>query len=427
MIFIHLKLPRRTIMEQKPKGTYDLLPGESEKYQALELHLRALLELYGYKEIKTPIFEHSSVFHRQNELSDMVTKETYDFKDKGGRDLTLRPEGTAGVIRAYVENKLYKDQISKLFYIGPQFRYERPQKGRFRQFNQMGIEAIGIKSPSLDAEVISLSYHIISSLGLKQVKVKINTLGDDFSKLNYKTALTAYFNEVTDLCEDCLRRKETNPLRILDCKIDGHKEVVKNAPLPKEYLSSDADHYFQSVLAHLDKMDVPYEIEDTLVRGLDYYGHTVFEVEALISGFGAHNILAGGGHYESLVKELGGPDLDGVGVAFGLERLQNALDTEGISLIKDTPIDAYIVSFDYKTHLASVSLLAKLRDLGYKVELDHAQAKFASQFKKAISSKAKHIILIGEAELNHDVYKLKNTKTEKEETLAFDALVRKLG
>lgn len=414
-------------MEQKPKGTYDLLPEAAEKFFALETHLRELLKLYGYREIKTPIFEHSSVFHRDNELSDMVIKETYNFKDKGGRDLTLRPEGTAGVIRAYVENKLYTQQVNKLFYIGPNFRYERPQKGRFRQFNQMGIEAIGIKSPSLDAEVISLSYHIITSLGLKQVKVKINSLGDSESKLNYKKALMAYFKDVDGLCEDCERRKEENPLRILDCKIDGKKAVVLKAPMPKDYLTEDAYTYFQSVLAYLDSMDVHYEIEDALVRGLDYYGHTVFEVEAKIRDMGAHNILAGGGHYEHLVKELGGPDLDGVGVAFGLERLVNAIESEKITLKQEEPLDAYIVTFDYKTHLHGVSLLAKLRDLGYKVDIDHSLAKFQSQFKKAVQSEANYIIIIGDDEIKSDTYQVKDSKKEKQEALTFAELVRKLG
>lgn len=413
-------------MEQRPKGTYDLLPIEAEKFYALETHLRHLLKLYGYKEIKTPIFEHSSVFHRDNELSDMVIKETYNFKDKGGRDLTLRPEGTAGVIRAYVENKLYTEQVSKLFYIGPNFRYERPQKGRFRQFNQMGIEAVGIKSASLDAEVISLSYHIITSLGLKQVKVKINSLGDLESKQNYKQALMDYFKDVDGLCEDCQRRKTENPLRILDCKIDGKKDVVLKAPMPKDYLTEAAYTYFQSVLSYLDSMDVHYEIEDTLVRGLDYYGHTVFEVEA-VSGLGAHNILAGGGHYEHLVKELGGPDLDGVGVAFGLERLLSAIDSEKISITKPDPLDAYIVTFDYKTHLHGVSVLAKLRDLGYKVDIDHNLSKFQSQFKKAVQSEARYIVIIGEDELKTETYQVKDAKKEKQQTLSFAELVRKLG
>lgn len=413
-------------MEQRPKGTYDLLPVEAEKFYALETHLRHLLKLYGYKEIKTPIFEHSSVFHRDNELSDMVIKETYNFKDKGGRDLTLRPEGTAGVIRAYVENKLYTEQVSKLFYIGPNFRYERPQKGRFRQFNQMGIEAVGIKSASLDAEVISLSYHIITSLGLKQVKVKINSLGDLESKQNYKQALMDYFKDVDGLCEDCQRRKVENPLRILDCKIDGKKDIVLKAPMPKDYLTEAAYTYFQSVLSYLDSMDVHYEIEDTLVRGLDYYGHTVFEVEA-VSGLGAHNILAGGGHYEHLVKELGGPDLDGVGVAFGLERLLSAIDSEKISITTPDPLDAYIVTFDYKTHLHGVSILAKLRDLGYKVDIDHNLSKFQSQFKKALQSQARYIIIIGEDELKSEMYQVKDVKKEKQQTLNFAELVRKLG
>src|SRR5690554_1863283 len=289
-------------MIQKPKGTYDLMPEETRKYRALENQLIKLLEIYGYGEIRTPIFEYSQVFHRESELSDMVLKETYNFKDKGNRDLTLRPEGTAGVIRSYVEQKLYADGgITKLYYLGPNFRYERPQKGRYRQFYQFGIEAIGAKSPSLDAEVIGLSYKIISSLGLKQVVVKINTLGDIESRLNYNKILRDYFiPHKEDLCENCQTRIDVNPMRILDCKIDGEKPVVKKAPKPMHHLTAEASKYFSDVLKYLDAMDVIYEIDDALVRGLDYYGHTVFEIEANIKDFGAQNILGGGGHYEKL-------------------------------------------------------------------------------------------------------------------------------
>jgi len=260
------------MMIQKPKGTYDLMPLETQKYRALENHLINLLENYGYGEIRTPIFEYSKVFHRENELSDMVLKETYNFKDKGGRDLTLRPEGTAGVIRSYVEQKLYANQgITKLYYLGPNFRYERPQKGRYRQFYQFGIEAIGAKSASLDAEVVTLAYKIVSSLGLKQVIVKINTLGDINSRKEYNLNLAKYFKEYkTELCENCNTRLTVNPMRILDCKIDGNKDFVKNAPKSIDYLTIEAKEYFSDVLRYLDAMDVIYKVDESLVRGLDY-------------------------------------------------------------------------------------------------------------------------------------------------------------
>lgn len=426
---MNTKLKGTCIMEQKPKGTYDLLPPESSKFVALENHLKKLLKTYGYDEIRTPIFEHSSVFHRDSELSDMVMKETYNFKDKGGRDLTLRPEGTAGVIRAYVENKLYGNQgITKLFYMGPNFRYERPQKGRFRQFYQFGVEAIGAKSPSLDAEVIALSYKVIESLGLKNVKVNINSLGDIESRNIYKDALSSYFMpHEAELCEDCKRRITQNPIRILDCKIDSDKPFIKNAPTPFDFLTDEAHAYFTEVLSFLDQMDILYQHNERLVRGLDYYGHTVFEVEATIKGFGAQNVLAGGGHYEHLIKELGGPELDGVGVAFGLERLMAALDSEGITLHEEKHPDFFIVTFDSKTRLKAAKLMTQLRDLGYVGDFDHLARSFKSQFRQSITSHAKYIIIIGEDELKDDLYTVKNSQTEEQSRLTYEQLIERLG
>lgn len=417
------------MMIQKPKGTYDLMPLETQKYRALENHLINLLENYGYGEIRTPIFEYSKVFHRENELSDMVLKETYNFKDKGGRDLTLRPEGTAGVIRSYVEQKLYANQgITKLYYLGPNFRYERPQKGRYRQFYQFGIEAIGAKSASLDAEVVTLAYKIVSSLGLKQVIVKINTLGDINSRKEYNLNLANYFKEYkTELCENCNTRLTVNPMRILDCKIDGNKDFVKNAPKPIDYLTIEAKEYFSDVLRYLDAMDVIYKVDESLVRGLDYYGNTVFEVEANIKNFGAQNILGGGGHYEKLISEFGGPDLAGVGVAFGMERLMQALEAENIKLPLNNEFDFYVLYFDEKTKIKALTILSQLRDLGYKGDIDHLQRKFSNQLKQALRLNPRYLIIIGDEELNNNLYTLKETKTELQETVDFEQLLKKLG
>lgn len=416
-------------MIQKPKGTYDLLPAETRKYRALENHLINLLENYGYGEIKTPIFEYSQVFHRQSELSDMVLKETYNFKDKGNRDLTLRPEGTAGVIRSYVEEKLYANQgITKLYYLGPNFRYERPQKGRFRQFNQFGIEALGAKSASLDAEVVSLSYKIIKSLGLKQVKVKINSLGDIDSRKTYKEILHNHFLPYKDLlCENCQTRILVNPMRILDCKIDSNKDYVKKAPKPINYLSTEAKVYFNDVLKYLDSMEVEYVVDDSLVRGLDYYGHTVFEIEANIKDFGAQNILGGGGHYEKLILEFGGPDLSGVGVAFGMERLMQALIAEEIELPGEKAYDFYVLYFDEAAKVAGLSVLSKLRDLGYKGDIDHQDKKFSNQLKGALKNNPKYLIIIGQEELDNNLFTVKNVKTEKQEQLNYKELLERLG
>lgn len=424
-----MKLKGSIIMEQKPKGTYDLLPNETIKYQALEEQIRELMKIYGYFEIRTPIFEHSSVFHRKTELSDMVTKETYNFKDKGDRDLTLRPEGTAGVIRAYVENKLYANQgLTKLYYLGPNFRYERPQKGRFRQFYQFGIEAIGVKSSSLDAEVIALSYKLIRSLGLKQVKIKVNSLGDIASRNTYKEELSTYFEPYKeDLCEDCQRRIKENPIRILDCKIDRDKPFIQKAATPYDFLSVEAKQYFDEVLSYLDSMGIDYAVDKKLVRGLDYYGHTVFEVEANIKGFGAQNVLGGGGHYEHLVSELGGPDLDGVGIAFGMERLMMALDSENIELYDEVNPDFFIITFDKTIHQKGLSLLTKLRDYGFKGDIDHEAKNFKGQLKLAVNSKAKYFIIIGEEEVEQGLFTVKDSITQTQEKVTLEALLKKLG
>jgi histidyl-tRNA synthetase len=269
------------------KGTYDVLPSESYKWVALESKIREILSLYNLKEIRTPMMEYSNVFHRDSEGSDMVTKETYDFVDRSNRALTLRPEGTAGVIRSYVEHKLYAAQeLEKVFYMGPNFRYERPGKGRYRQFSQFGVEAIGTVDPALDAEIIILAYDFIKRLGLKGVKVRVNTLGDQESRDKYKDALVKHFTpHVHELCNDCKNRIDKNPLRILDCKIDYKHESVLNAPTPLDLLTETSSKYFEEVKSHLDMCGIDYEVAPTLVRGLDYYSHTVFEIEADIKGF----------------------------------------------------------------------------------------------------------------------------------------------
>lgn len=414
-------------MENKPKGTYDLYNDELKEFVKLEEHLKTVLNKYGFTEIRTPIFEHAKVFHRESELSDMVTKETYNFYDKGERLLTLRPEGTAGVIRAYVENKMYTKPLTKFFYIGPFFRYERPQKGRFRQFYQMGIEAIGERSALLDAEVVSVSYEVIKSLGLNNVSINLNTLGKTSSQVKYKEILTNYFlPHEKELCQDCQRRIKENPLRILDCKIDQHKEVVIKAPTPFDYLDEEDIMFYQEVKNNLKIMNVPFIENKRLVRGLDYYGHTVFEIVAEIKGFGAQNVLGGGGHYENLVKELGGPDKSGIGVAFGLERLLEALRLEGIKLTKEEQIDAYLISFGEKETLKAVEVLTKLREANLKVGIDYYKRSFKAQLKEALSLNAKYLIIIGEEELKANLLTVKNTFTETQTQMSIEEFIKKV-
>ena len=401
----------------KVKGTYDVLPSESHLWQALESKIRETLALYNIKEMRTPIMEYSEVFHRNSELSDMVTKETYDFDDRGNRKLTLRPEGTAGIIRSYVENKLYASQeLEKVYYIGPNFRYERPQKGRYRQFYQFGVEAIGAVDPALDAELIIIAYDFIKRLGLKGVRVRINSLGDDQSRQNYQNALYAHFEPHQEtLCEDCKLRLVKNPLRILDCKVDQEHEAVKSAPTPQDYLSDEARQYFKHVLDHLNAAKISYEIAPKLVRGLDYYSHTVFEIEADIEGFGAQNVLGGGGRYQKLVSELGGPDLGGIGFAFGMERLLLALEAENVLFAREPELDAFVIVFNAEYKLMATKILFELRNGNIKVDSNFTGKNLKGQLKQALRMNAKYLIIIGEEEVKKGVVAVKNTKTEVQE------------
>lgn len=408
----------------KVKGTYDVLPEESFKWQALEAHVKALYQRFGYQEIRTPIMEYASVFHRDSEQSDMVTKETYNFKDKSNRLLTLRPEGTAGIIRSYVENKLYtKQEVTKLYYLGPNFRYERPQKMRYRQFMQLGVEAIGDSSPTLDAEVVTLAYETIRSLDLKNVKVCINSLGDEQSRTQYLSALKNYLTPFKEhLSIDSQHRFDKNPLRILDSKAPEDQVLLKNAPIPLDYLTPDAQAHFQAVLSLLDASDVIYELSPRLVRGLDYYAHTVFEIQADVEGFGSHNALGGGGRYQHLVHELGGPQLGGIGFAFGMERLLHALVVSNPDFLTPKAMDAFMISFDDMTQEKAFSLMQNLRRQGFSVDMTFPLKSFKAQLKQALKHAARALIILGEEELSQGQVTIKNTQTEKQVKVPFEKL-----
>ena len=410
------------------KGTYDVLPNESHKWIKLEDKIREILNLYNIREMRTPVMEYSNVFHRDSEGSDMVTKETYDFVDRSSRALTLRPEGTAGVIRSYVENKLYATQeLEKVYYIGPNFRYERPQKGRYRQFYQFGVEAIGTVDPSLDAEIVILAYDFIKRLGLKGVKVRVNTLGDQASRNTYQKALVDHFTPHKDeLCNDCKERIDKNPLRILDCKIDHKHEAVKSAPTPLDLLNEASKAYFDEVIDYLNAAGIDYEIAPRLVRGLDYYSHTVFEIEADIVGFGAQNVLGGGGRYQNLVKELGGPDLGGIGFAFGMERLLMALDALEIDFSKDLEVDAFIVTTSSKLRKYAMKLLYDLRGANFVSDMNYTQKSFKGQFKQALRLDAKYLLILGDEEFERGMISIKDTKTEIQEEVNINEVVNYL-
>lgn len=407
-------------MATKPKGTYDILPVDAMLWQKLEDKIRKVCNIYNYGEIRTPIFEHSETFHRnQNDTSDMVTKETYDFKDRSDRGLTLRPEGTAGVVRAVIENKMYVDSpLTKVFYMGPMFRYERQQKGRYRQFHQFGVEAIGSDSPYIDAEVIALGVAIIKGLGLKDVKVKINSIGDEESRNKYREVLVDYFKKYEDeLCEDCKARLKNNPLRILDCKVDKDKEFFKNVPHISNFLNETSKNHFANVLAALDEMAISYEIDENLVRGLDYYSHTVFELEANVESLGAQNVIGGGGRYNGLVKQLGGPDLPGVGMAFGLDRLIITLQEEGKFANLKPFIHCYFITLGDRAKKEVAKIINVCRMGGLSCDTDYLNKGIKAQFKTADKMNAMFTCILGDDEIDNAKINIKNNLTDEQETI----------
>ncbi len=411
-------------MYQTVKGTYDLLPDELKNFEDLEDSFRIMLDLYGYKLMKTPVFEYAGVFKKENDTSDMVTKEMYTFSPNGKDMFTLRPEGTAGIVRSVIQNKLYSNELPiKLAYIEEMFRHERPQKGRQRQFTQMGIENIGEKSPMIDAEVIALGYNYIKLVGLKNVKVLINTLGDSTSRTNYSKALKEYFESYKeDLCPDCQNRLVKNPLRILDCKIDRDKDYVKNAPKMKDYLTDEAKEYFEKVKSYLDTLNIPYTVEESLVRGLDYYTDTVFEVVSTDENAGAQATVFAGGRYDSLVEELGGPKLSGIGFAIGMERLLILAKAEDALAPIEEYVDCYVIDMTKSSNYA-LEVATELRNNFYTTELNYYDRSMKSQFKSSDRKNALYVIIIGEDELNNKTVTIKNTITKEQNTIPFDDLV----
>ena len=408
-----------------PKGTQDILPSETKKWLMVEELIRSLCYYYGYDEIRTPIFEDTGVFKRENDSSDMVNKEMYTFSVNGKDSLTLRPEGTAGVVRSLVQHKLYanSDLPVKLYYLGPMFRHEQPQSGRYRQFNQFGIENIGCKSPIVDAEVIALGYSIVKVLGLSQVKILINTLGDEQSRNRYRVVLQEYFKDtVEELCPDCQRRYEQNPLRILDCKVDYEHPKMANVPSMADSLNEESRAYFDEVLRALEVLEIPYEIDDKLVRGLDYYTHTVFEVVSIHPQSGSQATIFGGGRFDELVKYFGGPDMSGVGFALGIERLLILAKAEQISLAEDEAKDVYIMALG-SVGTKPLELASECRANGYTTEFNILPRSLKAQFKSVDRFKAKVAVIVGEEELANNQVNIKNTSTGEQVTVLFDEMI----
>ena len=412
-------------MIQKPKGTYDVYGREGQTILYIENVLRALMDRYNYEYVRTPHFEASELFHRAvGETTDIVTKETYDFLDRGERKMTLRPEGTAGVIRSFIENKLYARDVMpvKTWYYGPMYRYERPQAGRFREFYQFGVEVFGSPDAMADAEVISIPVNLYKILGLKGIKVNINSLGDTESREKYREALIKHFEPHLDvLCEDCKERFKKNPLRILDCKVDHDLDIMKDAPKTIDYLNEASKKHFEEVQSYLKAMNIDYSINPSIVRGLDYYTHTVFEVEASVEGFGSQNVLCGGGRYNNLVNTIGGIDAPGVGFALGMERLVTALDYEHIELCHEE-LDVYVIPFE-DTKKEALSLVQELRLSGFKVDTDYMNKNIKANFKQADKKNATFIIILGSDEVKQNLFTVKNNHTKKEYKVKGEELI----
>ena len=413
---------------QVPRGTQDILPQDINKWKKLEDMIRQFTYLYNYDEIRTPIFEHTNVFKRGNDSSDMVNKEMYTFQlENSSTSLTLRPEGTAGVARAFVEHKMYgnADLPAKMYYVGPMCRHERPQKGRMRIFNQFGVEVIGAKSPLLDVETIALGWSFVSALGLKDMKVLINTLGDDESRAAYREALKEHFkNDIDTMCPDCRRRYEQNPLRILDCKVDHEKDIMKSAPKMDDYLNDASKAYFKEVLEGLDALGIPYEVDDRLVRGLDYYTHTVFGVVSINKEMGAQSTVFAGGRYDGLVEYFGGPEgMSGIGWAMGLERLIIACEAEGISLEDEEGLDAYVLCLSNKVKQHALSITTQLRANGYRTDTDYLSRSFKAQFKTVERKHARCAILVGEKDIENHTVTIKDVKNQTQKTVDLDHIV----
>lgn len=413
-----------------PRGTQDILPGQVEKWQAIEEKAREICKKYLYREIRTPIFEHTELFLRSvGETTDIVQKEMYTFTDRGNRSLTLRPEGTASTVRSYVENKMFGDaqQPVKLYYVGPMFRYERPQAGRYRQFVQFGIEALGSADPAIDAEVISLAMTLYKEMGLNKLKLVVNSLGDKESRGAHREALVNHFKpRIDEFCSDCQNRIEKNPLRILDCKQDRNHELMSSAPAIIDYLNDYSREYFEKLQKYLTDMDVSFVVDPNLVRGLDYYNHTAFEIMSVSEGFGAITTLCGGGRYNGLVEEMGGPETPGIGFALSIERFIAALEAEKVDMALNDSIDCYLISLGDAAKDYTVKLLHELRSNGFKVERDYLDRKLKAQFKAAERLQAKFVAVLGENELNNGVINLKDQTTGEQTEVQLNQFIETL-
>lgn len=414
------------MLTNAPRGTKDILPEQIENWIELENKIRSVCKNYGYEEIRTPIFEHTELFKRGiGEGTDVVDKEMYTFIDKGERSITLRPENTASVVRAYLQNKLYADGgLVKLFYIGSMFRYDRPQAGRLREFHQFGVEALGEKNPAVDAEIILLAWDFLKSLGLEDLKLKINTVGCPKCRPIYRQKLQEYFSEYKDeLCGDCQKRIEKNPLRLLDCKVDGEKHFVEDAPKIETCLCDDCREHFNKVQKFLKAAKIDFEINSRLVRGLDYYTKTAFEIQ--YTPLGSQSAVAGGGRYDGLVEEIGGNPTPGIGFAMGIERILIALEKQNLLQQKKVSPKIFIAAQGESAEIYSFEILTELRRKNIFAETDFAKRSLKAQMKQAAKSGAKFALILGEDEVNSSTVTVKNLETSEQEKISLQDFLTK--
>ena len=412
-----------------PKGTKDVLPEQSYQWQFLEARIREIVKKYGFLEVRTPVFEHTELFLRGvGETTDIVQKEMYTFLDKGERSVTLKPEGTAGVVRMFVENNLFAEiQPTKMFYLySPTFRYERPQAGRLREHHQFGVEFFGASKPSADAECIAVATELLASLGCDGLTVRLNSIGCPKCRPHYHEALKSYLHEHYDaLCETCKTRLETNPLRVLDCKVESCQKIANGAPIIGDYLCDECRDHQDHLFKLLDGMGIRYVIDPRLVRGLDYYTKTVFEITS--ENIGSQSAVCGGGRYDGLVEEIGGPHTPAIGFGLGMERLLLELENTGYQIEKPVRYDLYIASMGEEAEQTAFLLANNLRKGGAKVEIDHIGRSVKAQMKYADKIGARYVLVLGGDELAKGEAKLKHMSDGNETTTALDAdSIRKL-
>ena len=403
---------------QKPKGTADLLPGTTNLWEKVEEVAREVFDQFGYRGIRTPMFEDYNVFSRNvGDTSDIVEKEMYDFHDKGDRHITLRPEGTAGVVRAYVENKLYGPEYPKpykVYYMGPMFRYERPQSGRQREFHQIGVEALNNESPQIDVEVIAMAMQLFKRFGVPNVKLTINTLGDKQVREDYREALINFLKPHYDeLSSDSQERMYRNPLRVLDSKDAGDQKIVAQAPSILDYLDEESQNYFDQVQSLLRELGIDYEIDTNMVRGLDYYNHTIFEIMSDSPVFGGgYTTVCAGGRYNGLISQLGGPEEGGIGFGMGVERLMLLLQEENPEFAPQDQLDVFFASANEAGDNLAFKILNQIRDKGVVADKDYSGVKVGKQIKEAFRRNAKYFAVFGEREVDEGQFQLKNATTK---------------